>query len=229
MWLDSTLISIEKETEITWKFVIKVHSDFDYNPGQFVQIKVNDLIRSYSISSYGLDDNIFELIIGRINGGKMTKYLFENAKKGDNIEIKGPLGKFILPEIITGDILFVCTGTGIAPFRSILQSIIDKKINHNNIYLISGTRVKKDILYFDEMKNFENLIEGYKYIPVLSREKWEGESGYVHDQYLDLIKNNKLQDPIFYLCGWRDMIKQARGNLKELGFDSKKIKLEIYG
>ena len=53
--------------------------------------------------------------------------------------------------------------------------------------------------------------------------------GYVHDQYLDLIKSNKLKDPIFYLCGWRDMIKEARGNLKELGYDSKKIKLEIYG
>ena len=52
---------------------------------------------------------------------------------------------------------------------------------------------------------------------------------YVHNQYIDLIKSKKLKDPIFYLCGWRDMIKEARNNLKELGFDSKKIKLEIYG
>ena len=229
MWLDSTLISIVKETKNTWKFVIKVHSDFNYNPGQFVQIKFNDLIRSYSISSYGLEVNVFELLIVKLEGGKMTRYLFENAKEGDKIEIKGPLGKFILPEIITGDIIFVCTGTGIAPFRSILQSLMDNKINHKNIYLIFGTREKKDILYFDEMNNLENLINGFKYIPVLSREKWEGKSGYVHNQYLDLIKGNKLKDPIFYLCGWRDMIKEARGNLKECGFDSKKIKLEIYG
>jgi len=229
MWLDSTLISIEKETEITWKFVIKVHSDFKYVPGQFVQVKVNDLVRSYSISSSGLEGSIFELIIVKLNGGKMTTYLFEKAKEGDNIQIKGPLGKFTMPETIIGDILFVCTGTGIAPFRSILQSMVNKEISHKNIYLIFGTREKKDILYFEEMKNFESLISGFKYIPVLSREKWEGKSGYVHNQYLDLIKNNKLENPIFYLCGWRDMIKEARGNLKELGFDSKKIKLEIYG
>jgi len=159
----------------------------------------------------------------------MTNYLFEHAKEGDNILIKGPLGKFTLPETISGDILFVCTGTGIAPFRSILQSLVNQKVNHKNIYLIFGTRERKDILYPEEMKNFENLIKGYKYIPVLSREKWEGMTGYVHNQYLDLIKNNKLEDPIFYLCGWRDMIKEARGNLKDLGFDSKKIKLEIYG
>ena len=229
MWQDSTLISIEKETEITWKFVIKVHSDFKYIPGQFVQIKVNDLVRSYSISSYGIDGNIFELIIVNLEGGKMTNYLFEKAKEGDNILIKGPLGKFTLPETISGDVLFICTGTGIAPFRSILQSLVNQKINHKNIYLIFGTREKKDILYPEEMKNFEKLIKGFKYIPVLSRENWEGMTGYVHNQYLDLINNNKLEDPIFYLCGWRDMIKEARGNLKELGFNSKKIKLEIYG
>ena len=53
--------------------------------------------------------------------------------------------------------------------------------------------------------------------------------GYVHKQYLEIIKNTKLNSPIFYLCGWRDMIKEARTNLKELGYDSKSIKVEIYG
>ncbi|GIS31572.1 MAG: hypothetical protein Ct9H90mP3_3680 [Flammeovirgaceae bacterium] len=53
-------------------------------------------------------------------------------------------------------------------------------------------------------------------------------AGYVHDQYLNLVKNNVLENPTFYLCGWRDMIKEARLNLKEQGFYSKKIKLEIF-
>ena len=79
------------------------------------------------------------------------------------------------------------------------------------------------------MIDFQKKIDGFKFIPVLSREKWSGNSGYVHDQYLELIKSDVLENPIFYLCGWRDMIKEARMNLKELGFDSKKIKLEIYG
>ena len=159
----------------------------------------------------------------------MTEHLFENAKAGDELEIKGPLGKFILPEEIEGDLLFICTGTGLAPFRSILQSIVLNDISHHKIYLIFGTRTYQDLLCFDEMKEYENKLKNFKYIPVLSREDWEGESGYVHNQYINLIKSKKLKDPIFYLCGWRDMIKEARYNLKELGFDSKKIKLEIYG
>ena len=229
MWLKANLSKITKETDLTWKFIINTDSKFDYKPGQFVQIKINNLVRSYSIASYNPSNNSFELLIVKLDGGKMTHHLFEKAKDGDELEIKGPLGKFTLPEEINGDLLFICTGTGLAPFRSILQSIPIHNITHKNIYLIFGTRTKNDILCQSEMDQFENSINNFKYIPVLSREKWEGQSGYVHDQYLKLIKENTLDNPTFYLCGWRDMIKEARLNLKDLGFDSKKIKLEIYG
>ena len=229
MWIKATLSNIIKETDLTWKFVIKPESKFAFKPGQFVQIKINDLVRSYSIASYNSAIESFELLIVKLDGGKMTQHLFENAKAGDELEIKGPLGKFILPEEIEGDLLFICTGTGLAPFRSILQSIPLQNTSHKKIYLIFGTRTKNDILCQDEMNAYEKSIKDFKYIPVLSREKWNGETGYVHDQYLNLVKNNVLENPTFYLCGWRDMIKEARLNLKEQGFDSKKIKLEIYG
>ena len=151
----------------------------------------------------------------------MTNILFNDIKVGDKIEIRGPLGRFNLPDNVENDLVLICTGTGLAPFRSILQSIVLNNISHHKIYLIFGTRTYQDLLCFDEMKEYENKLKNFKYIPVLSREDWEGESGYVHNQYIDFIKSKKLKDPIFYLCGWRDMIKEARNNLKELGFDSK--------
>ena len=229
MWSEATIISIEKETNLTWRFIIESNDDFDFKAGQFVTIKINDLKRSYSIASYKLSNKIFELLIVKLDGGQMTNILFNDIKVGDKIEIRGPLGRFNLPDNVENDLVLICTGTGLAPFRSILQSIVLNNISHRKIYLIFGTRTYQDLLCFDEMKEYENKLKNFKYIPVLSREDWEGESGYVHNQYIDLIKSKKLKDPIFYLCGWRDMIKEARNNLKELGFDSKKIKLEIYG
>ena len=229
MWTKATLTKIIKETNLTWKFVIKPDDKFIYKPGQFVQIKINDIVSSYSIASFSSSYNSFELLIVKLEGGEMTEHLFENANEGDKLEIKGPLGKFVLPDEIDGDLLFICTGTGLAPFRSILQSIPFQNTSHKKIYLIFGTRTINDILCQDEMNAYEQSIKDFKYIPVLSREKWEGEKGYVHDQYLKLVKDNLLKNPTFYLCGWRDMIKEARFNLKEQGFDSKKIKLEIYG
>jgi|TARA_B110000914_G_C15411282_1_gene421955 NAD(P)H-flavin reductase len=230
MWTKALFYSIEKVSKLTRKFHIKIEdNNFSYIAGQFIQIKINNLIRSYSIASYIENSNFVELIIVKLEGGAATSFLFDNVKEGDYLEVKGPLGKFVLPEIINNDIFFICTGTGIAPFRSMLQYIILKKINYQNIYLFFGTRTKKDLLYFDEMSNLKNFMNNFNYIPILSREKWAGNSGYVHEQYLNIIKNKSLNDPIFYLCGWKDMIKEARTNLKGLGFESKKIKLEIYG
>jgi len=230
MWIDAHLDSIKKETESTWRFFIKISDKkFSLTAGQFIQVKINDIVRSYSVASLINNENVIELIIVKLDGGKMTNYLFNEIKMGTKFQIKGPLGKFILPEKIDRDIFFICTGTGIAPFRSMLQHIEKNNIKHLNIFIIFGTRLKEDILYYDEMiklSSKKNII----YIPTLSREKWTGQTGYVHSIYEKILnEKNDLIAPLFYLCGWRDMIKEARSKLKTFGIDSKSIKLEIYG
>ena len=76
-----------------------------------------------------------------------------------------------------------------------------------------------------KLSSMKNII----YIPTLSREKWSGNNGYVHSIYEKILNDEEgLINPIFYLCGWRDMILESRNNLKELGYDTKKIICEIY-
>ena len=227
-WKKAKFLKIDKLSDLTWKFTIALEEKFEYIAGQFVTIKVHDVARSYSIASYNSNKNIFELLIVKLEGGELTTILFENISEGDNLEIKGPLGKFILPENIDRDLLLICTGTGLAPFRSMLEYIYNNKIQHEKIFLIFGTRMKTDLLCYEQMNDFQKSISDFHYIPVLSREKWEGEFGYVHKQYQSIVNKQTLNNPLFYLCGWRDMISEARNNLKESGFDSKQIKLEIY-
>ena len=81
---------------------------------------------------------------------------------------------------------------------------------------------------YDEINEMKKSVEGLVYVPVLSREEWDGATGYVHKHYKNIISEEDLKDPIFYLCGWRDMILESRNNLKELGYDTKKIICEIY-
>ena len=134
MWTKAFFYSLQKETELTWKFFIKIEVDkFNYTAGQFIQIKVNDLIRSYSIASFNENFNVVELIIVKLEGGEMSTLLFEKITEGDELEVKGPLGKFVLPDVIDNDIFFICTGTGLGPFRSMLKYINLKKINYQNI------------------------------------------------------------------------------------------------
>jgi len=231
MWIDVYLDSIKKEKKSTWRFFIKTSNinKFSFKAGQFIQIKIDNLIRSYSIASLPNNENIIELIIVNLNEGKMSNYLFNKIKIGKKFQIKGPLGKFILPEKIDRDIFFISTGTGIAPFRSMLKYIKKNNIKHRKIFVIFGARLKEDILYYDEMIKLSSMKNIF-YIPTLSREKWSGNTGYVHSVYGKILNERKdLTNPLFYLCGWRDMIKEARNKLKNFGVDSKSIKLEIYG
>ena len=227
-WLNAKFLKIEKITELTWKFTIQLEDDFEYIAGQFANLKVNGVVRSYSIASFNSKERTFELLIVKLEGGELTTILFNDIKEGDLLEVKGPYGHFILPEKIENDLFFICTGTGLAPFRSMLDYIQQFNIEHQKIYLIFGTRKKEDILCYDEFVDIQNNMSDFEYIPVLSREEWKGATGYVHTHYKKIIENNNPKDPIFYLCGWRGMILEARENLQEYGYDSKKIICEIY-
>ena len=141
-WIKGSFKKIDKITELTWIFTIELEDKFEYKAGQFVNIKVNGVTRSYSIASYDSGKNTFELLIVKLEGGALTTMLFGEVKEGDPLEAKGLYGHFLLPDEIDNDLFFICTGTGLAPFRSMLDLIIQKNLSHRKIYLIFGTRTK---------------------------------------------------------------------------------------
>ena len=241
-WRKGVVTRIENETASTRRFWIKVPEleRFDFIPGQFVTLdlpiheKLNKRWRSYSISSWPDGTNVFELVIVLMEGGVGSKYLFENISEGSEIIFRGPQGVFTLPETIDRDLYFISTGTGIAPFRSMVHNIMNQKIPHKNIYLIFGTRTKADLLYYDELKRLEQEVPSFQYIPTLSREKWEGCCGYVHEIYENIVHSKmngsgQLPPSSFYLCGWKNMIDEAKQRIQGLGYDRKAIHQELYG
>jgi len=108
-----------------------------------------------------------------------------------------------------------------------LNCIKARNTLHGNIHLIFGTRTKADLLYYDEMRQLEKEVENFHYHPVLSREKWEGESGYVHHIYTRLCSD--VPPAHFMLCGWKVMVDEAKQRIQEMGYDRKDIHLELYG
>lgn len=148
--------------------------------------------RSYSIASAPSDDNTFELAIVLNPKGLGTPYLWENIEEGSEIDVSKPLGKFVLKDPIEDDICFVCTGTGIAPLRSMLHHIKNKNIPHKKIYMVFGNRWEKDIIYRKDMEDLAKTMPSFEYIPVLSRdsENWTGKKGYVHPIYEEILPIN---------------------------------------
>lgn len=222
------------ETDLVKRFFFKIPDDqlFDFKPGQFIMlnlpIEAKFTNRSYSIASPPYNNNTFELAIVLNPKGLGTPYLWEEVKKGSELQVSKALGKFTLHFPIEEDLCFIGTGTGIAPLRSMLLHIFRNNIPYKNLYLIFGNRWEKDILYREEMEVMASQHPNFHYIPVLSRDNpgWTGRKGYVHQVYEEIFADKR--PATFYLCGWRDMLHDARKKIEEMGYDKKKIKFESY-
>ena len=148
-------------------------------------------------------------------------------KIGEQLKVSVPQGRFVLPDTIsTESIGFICTGTGVAPFRAMIKDLLEFRKYTGNIYLFFGCRTQNDILYRDEFEELQNKFSNFRYTPVLSRENWNGANGYVHKHYEAIFQNKP--NAMIYLCGWTNMLKETRDNLKSYGYTRSEIKLEFY-
>jgi CDP-4-dehydro-6-deoxyglucose reductase len=251
-WQTGKLIRITDATSLTRRFWIQMAEleAFDFKPGQFVTLdlpiheKPSRRWRSYSIASWPDGTNVIELVIVLLEGGAGTQFLFQQVGVGSELTLRGPQGVFVLPDPIERDLFFICTGTGIAPFRSMVHHILIHQIPHRNIYLIFGCRKFGDCLYRDELEELQARLPGLHYIPTFSRETApEGiesyRTGYVHGIYEEICRDQQINGPgngdseahkaHFYLCGWKNMIDEAKQRILALGFDRKSIHQELYG
>ncbi len=237
IWYESKIIKIEQETPQTRRFWLQIESEtsFTFRAGQFVTMDLpiserrTKRWRSYSIASAPNTANILEFCIVRLDKGAGTTYLFEEATVGTSIKFKGPDGAFYLPETIQNDLVFICTGTGIAPFRSMLLTLMQQQKTHQHLHLIFGTRTADGILYQTELEQLALANPHFTFDVALSRETTiSTHRGYVHQIYQKHYAVVR-PDVVFYLCGWSNMIDEAVANLLNLGYNRTQIKYELYG
>ena len=215
------------------EFEVKGVARFGFVAGQWLSFKTNkpdgeEITRAYSIASPPSEDNRFALCLNRVQDGFMSNFLCD-MKEGEEIRCQGPFGDFILRPPLR-DTIFIATGTGIAPFRSMLHWLLADPVRHQNkqLWLVFGNRTEKDIYYHDEFLALATKHVNFHYLPTLSRGSpdWQGLRGYVQEHVPGIVQSRT--DMHAYICGLDKMIKANRESLKNLGWDRKSILYEKY-
>ena len=197
-------------------------------PGQFVSFSgVFDdkkITRAYSTASPPRG-NRFEICLNRVQDGFFSPYLF-NMPVGSMVDMKGPLGHFVLKSP-PNDSIFVATGTGIAPFRSMLHAHLQANSNRQ-FTLVFGVRFEQSLLYRAEFEQLTKSYPNFHFAPTLSRPglEWNGRKGHVQQHVMDTI--GERRDVDVYICGMKAMVDDLRSKLKELGLDRRQIIFEKY-
>jgi CDP-4-dehydro-6-deoxyglucose reductase len=141
------------------------------------------------------------------------------------MEMREPLGLFVLRRP-PRDSIFIATGTGIAPFRSIVQAHVNE--SSPAFTLLFGVRYESHLLYREEFEEIARRYPQFRFWPTLSRPDaaWKGRQGHVQAHLTEAL--GERRDVDFYLCGLREMVDDVRGVLKAQGFDRKQIFYEKY-
>jgi len=188
---------------------------WEFRAGQHVKLGLASLsARSYSIASAPSDPDL-EFCIQLVPGGKLTPGLFA-LSAGARLELSGPKGKFLLdPQAHVH--LMVATGTGIAPFRSMLRQSLANASTRTRFVIVHGASQAHGLPFRDELEQLAETNDAVEYVPTVSRpmdasnRAWRGRTGRADVVFEELWRTRDFsQASSIYACGNAGMIDNVR-------------------
>lgn len=205
----------------------------DFAAGQYVSIAIpgeTGTRRAYSITSSPEKNSGFELLVDVSPQGVGSKYL-QNMEPGTEINFLAPMGVFTLVQGEKAEkekaIIFVATGSGIAPFRSMVQYLLQFQNDQRPIWLYWGMRYVTDMFWQDEFHELAQAFPNFHFHITLSRapEDWPLCRGRVTDC---LSIHDLPADAGYYLCGNRAMIEDVSNVLMGRSIPKEAIHFEKF-
>lgn len=199
--------------------------NFKFEPGQYVNIIRGSIKRSYSIANLG-QDGMLLFYIRRYQSGEMSEYFFSDMKENDLLRLEGPFGTFFYRESNIKNLIFMATGTGIAPVSSILQYLDENPdlVIRRNVYLFWGNREESDVFWVPDFQNID--VKYFQCFSRLSEESTVTYSGYV--QEVLLRQSIELTDSEIYACGSVEMIDDALSQFILKGGNRRNFKSDAF-
>ena len=177
--------------------------------------------RSFSLANAPHDDELLQLHVRNYRGGTFAEHVFSRMKERDILRFEGPLGTFFLREDSDKPIVFVASGTGFAPVKSILEHVFhinNTRGSARKMVLYWGNRTKADLYMANLADNWQREHDNFTFIPVLSEalpsDNWNGRTGLVHQAVLQDFSD--LSGHQVYACGAPAMVEAAHMDFTSL-------------
>lgn len=187
--------------------------------GQYIDILLRDgRRRSFSLANPPSDDDVLELHVRRVPGGKFSDEMLGNLRPKSLLRFEGPLGSFAIREDSTRPIIMVAGGTGFAPMQSMIEDAIARRLERP-IHLFWGVRARRDLYRAERAQAWADAHEHIVFTPVLSdpepADAWSGETGFVHSAVLRYYPD--LSGHQVYMSGPPPMIEAGRSAFRAAG------------
>lgn len=189
---------------------------FLYAAGQYLEFVLKDgQRRAYSLATRPTGESSLELHIRHLPGGLFTDHVFgvngNGLKVRDILRVEGPFGSFFLREDSDKPIILLGSGTGFAPLKAIMQSLVHAN-STRHITLYWGGRRPKDLYQSALCDTWAQQLPHFRFVPVVSdalpEDNWQGRTGFVHQAVLDDIPD--LSGYQVYACGAPIVVDSAR-------------------
>lgn len=169
------------------RITVETDDPVEFAAGQYLSVRYQDTTRVYSIASSPSREAI-EFCVRRVPGGEMTSELAVDLEAGENVTLRGPYGELLLEEPSRRDLVFLATGTGVAPFKGMIDYVFETGRDSyegtpRDVWLILGAAWEDTLPYREAFRSYANVHENFHFVPTVSRESyltdWTGETAYV--------------------------------------------------
>jgi ferredoxin-NADP reductase len=230
-WQVATVATISPETASISTLTLDLPGWAGHLAGQHVDVRLTAedgyvAERSYSIASAPGEQ--LAITVEDLPDGEVSPYLVEEARPGDQFELRGPIGGYFVWDGGARPLLLVAGGSGVVPLRSILRH--RERIGSSTpARLLYSARSLDDVVYRAELDSYGG---GAEVIYTLTRRQppgWTGRSGRVDDAMLTQVAWPAGQHPEAYVCGPTNFVESVAGGLVRIGYPAQSVRTERFG
>jgi ferredoxin-NADP reductase len=231
-WQTATVGTVMDETPQVRTLSLSVPDWPGHRAGQHVDIRLTSddgyqAERAYSIAS--APGEPLAITVERLDDGEVSPYLTEEARTGDQLEVRGPIGGYFVWEAESGGpLLLAAGGSGVVPLRAILRhrSRVGSSVP---VRLLYSSRSFQDVIYSSEL---DLPADGVEVIYTLTRSQprvWQGYARRVDAQMLAEVAWPAAEGPLAYVCGPTSFVESVATGLVGLGYPAGRVKTERFG